>query len=1158
MSATPDRSIVIANAGSGKTWTLANRVLAWCMREVRASRTPQPAQILAVTFTRKAAGEILARILSHAAQGAQSEKARASFASIVGDATAAEYLAVLGALCRDLHRMQVGTIDGFFSRIASALADEVGLGVGWTIGDDDALAQVRATVAAKILAGDSAEALLDLLKDGAPSASVTDEIERLLGGGTGFGGGGVSVLAHYRASVSTSPTEEKRLASLDAAWRWSERLLKAHALPSETLESLAKRLRVEPLPPTKGGNPHRGWITANEKLCDAAASGDALACVENNYLAKMARADSYYSLTPSDALHAIAAAIGAHVRGAVLKKFATRVSGALLVLPQAEAMLDAEQAERGVYGFDDIGRNVARAAVRAGSRVGNFEALCEALGCEIRDLAIDEAQDTSVEQFVTLRPMIQAILSSGNASDAGRFLLVGDPKQSIYGWRGGTPGLIAKVEEDFKANLDEGKPLTKSFRSAPILMDFVNQVFGNLEADVCGIAEPKDLDDVTSVTEFFRNENLLINLSVSAFKRAPRQWEFAKHEASNPDLGGRIEVYGVTGKPEPKVEPPDDGDTSEEAAAALPTIPHIDPLKCAAVVAARIHAEHPQRTIGVLVRTNKEANTIVAQLRRDGVAVSDEGSSTLLDSPAVDALVAVLELIDDPSSRLAHFLASRGPIAKVTALAPLESHATAEDACAVAAAYANKMRVEIAHRGLATVVADLVDALRAQGLSARDESRVARCVAVAEPFNDAPCARLHEFIDALINDKAESSSADKIRVMTIHRSKGLEFDEVVLVSLGKPLGKKPTGWGVLACDPCTPPQLVSALGNEFERSWVPELKLFERDERRRRLLDDFSTLYVAITRARKGLHLMMECVPKSSGPTAAKLIIAALDRIDTKSGCLQDAAALGPVLAAATPSLDTPCWTAYDGDIFAAVKSPEAASSALAPSSSTIETLIEIIPRQRQRASAPSTHEARSLWSSSPFGNSDIALRGVFVHECFREVKSMDEFLEPTRFDGLLERAAQRTAVEKGAPIDAKDTADVRGLLTRLAQRSTEKGSCAHALMLAPNDRVHTELPFVRLLPSGGMTSGRIDRLVLHCDGSGAVKGATIVDYKTGAVGRSAESLAETISNYSEQMHAYCAAVEDMWKLDPASVRATLLFVDRDEVVRVEPRPVVA
>jgi ATP-dependent exoDNAse (exonuclease V) beta subunit len=72
------------------------------------------------------------------------------------------------------------------------------------------------------------------------------------------------------------------------------------------------------------------------------------------------------------------------------------------------------------------------------------------------------------------------------------------------------------------------------------------------------------------------------------------------------------------------------------------------------------------------------------------------------------------------------------------------------------------------------------------------------------------------------------------------------------------------------------------------------------------------------------------------------------------------------------------------------------------------------------------------------------------------------------------------------------------------------------------------------------------------------VKGATIVDYKTGAVGRSAESLAETISNYSEQMHAYCAAVEDMWKLDPASVRATLLFVDRDEVVRVEPRPVVA
>ena len=63
-------AVVIANAGSGKTWMLANRVLRWSLDEIRAGRRPEPACVLAVTFTRKAAGEILARVLSHAAQGA--------------------------------------------------------------------------------------------------------------------------------------------------------------------------------------------------------------------------------------------------------------------------------------------------------------------------------------------------------------------------------------------------------------------------------------------------------------------------------------------------------------------------------------------------------------------------------------------------------------------------------------------------------------------------------------------------------------------------------------------------------------------------------------------------------------------------------------------------------------------------------------------------------------------------------------------------------------------------------------------------------------------------------------------------------------------------------------------------------------------------------
>ena len=98
----PQRTIVIANAGSGKTWLLANRILAWCLARVRAGArediAAQPERILALTFTRKAAAEILGRVLLHAAEGALYEEKRDEFASATGPATAEEYQAVLDAL----------------------------------------------------------------------------------------------------------------------------------------------------------------------------------------------------------------------------------------------------------------------------------------------------------------------------------------------------------------------------------------------------------------------------------------------------------------------------------------------------------------------------------------------------------------------------------------------------------------------------------------------------------------------------------------------------------------------------------------------------------------------------------------------------------------------------------------------------------------------------------------------------------------------------------------------------------------------------------------------------------------------------------------------------------------------------------------------------
>jgi ATP-dependent exoDNAse (exonuclease V) beta subunit len=302
---------------------------------------------------------------------------------------------------------------------------------------------------------------------------------------------------------------------------------------------------------------------------------------------------------------------------------------------------------------------------------------------------------------------------------------------------------------------------------------------------------------------------------------------------------------------------------------AVPPADDLTPCACAAEIAARIVREHPGRTVGILTRTNKAIGDTIRELKSRGIAASDEGRATLLDSPAVTGVVAMLRLIDSPQDRISHFIVSHGPMGRVTGLKPLEDHKTLDDAYADACTWAARERSRIADQGLGAVLRSVSDCLRGLGLSPIDAGRLERVAAIAESRRAEPPVRLIDFIDEIEADSADSSSPDPVRVMTVHRSKGLEFDEVIVVSLDDNWGKVTASWGMVRTDPTEPPQMVALLGNADIRRWIPELTVFERDERRRRLLDDLSAFYVAVTRARRGLHLVMSSEPKGDHPTAA-------------------------------------------------------------------------------------------------------------------------------------------------------------------------------------------------------------------------------------------------------------------------------------------------
>ena len=105
----------------------------------------------------------------------------------------------------------------------------------------------------------------------------------------------------------------------------------------------------------------------------------------------------------------------------------------------------------------------------------------ELLSQRISFLLIDEFQDTNVNQWDLIRPVISELISGSGIKNYSGFIIVGDEKQAIYGWRGGESKLLSSISRMFPESgdiiqLDE---LTTSYRSSSSVIDYVNMLFSS-------------------------------------------------------------------------------------------------------------------------------------------------------------------------------------------------------------------------------------------------------------------------------------------------------------------------------------------------------------------------------------------------------------------------------------------------------------------------------------------------------------------------------------------------------------------------------------------------------------------------------------------------------------------------------------------------------
>jgi ATP-dependent helicase/nuclease subunit A len=975
--------LVLASAGSGKTFTLSDRVIGLMAGGV------EPERIVALTFTRKAAGEFADAILKKLAEasldGAKAAELEAKFGG-----GRVDFTELLEKVVRNLPRLTLGTMDGFFTKVVKGFQYELGV----TGGKFD------------LLEGEAAEGvkddLLEGLLDGVFGNALPDEEEFI----TVFrrataGKEGTRVLEELRSFIQG--WHGHFLAQVDSEWGpaglagvavedWDKgkggliaqarrdwpSVVTTDKRQAKAFEAMMEALERHTV--GSGSLDHATSLLAS--VMGAAAEGDG--ALEVSFYKPFSitglGAQALRDLVELAARCELAAAL-------------SRTRGVYGVISSYDALVESELRRNGKLGFDDVKRLMGAWMNAEDARLRR-EAVDFRLDANYGHWLLDEFQDTSRDEWNALQPLID----EGMTDDESTVFVVGDKKQAIYAWRGGEVGLFDELSAHYGDGLGVAT-MAESWRSCPEVLEPVNRVFGDKET----------------------MERLFGTAATS-------EWKWEEHVPAaplkDPAKAGhsRTEVADKEGKTERVI--------------AL--------LKELGVGEKRI-------SCGVLMDTNKHVRELADALREAGFQVVEEGAREPGKDHPIGVLIwQLLRWLADPSDRFARWTVMMSPLRPVLE----ERYGSAWQAAW------EKLGGLVSGLGFAGMAGELLAELHGV-LGDFGKRRAEDLLEALRELDRKGVVTAREAADWVARMKiSQSPGVAAVQVMTVHKSKGLGFDVVILPDISKDkipdLGHYHTvsgdGW-------------LTAAPARWARAMIPELREPEEIWCVRQTYEAFCQLYVAMTRAKRGLYVFLDTPAASAKEDKASL-----------PNWLMSSLGLG---AAGNSVYETgnPNWA--DG-IEALDKSPEPASGGLGAA---------IVKRSR------STPSGRKKQSAAASGGSGEGRRfGTAVHAAFEQVGWIDE--EAPKFP------------EDQVGACARDILGVEDV-ARLFRREGK------AVSLHREQRIEAVI-------DGKWMSGIIDRMHLHRNAAGGVDRVEILDFKTDRV----ETAAELREKYAGQMEAYRKAME--------------------------------